>query len=130
MNRRVLICLALLGAATAACGPGYRTVVRVVDGVPRETRFVSPSAYLHYTRARVALERGLLDTANVELKRALVFDPDSPYLRVQLASVLDRQGRPGEATALVDGVLESDPDDPEALQLRARLSKSAGAAAK
>jgi predicted Zn-dependent protease len=124
------MCLVLLGAGLTACGPGHRTVVRVVDGVPLETRFVSPSAYLHYTRARIALDRGRLDQATTELNKALIFDPDSAYLQTQLASVLGRRGRPDEALALLDGVLESHPDDPEALQLRARLKRSAGAATK
>ncbi len=130
MNVRALICLVLLGVASTGCGPAPRTIVRIVDGVPRKTRFVSPSAYLHYTRARIALERGLLDEATVELKNALIFDPDSPYLQTQLASVLGRRGRPAEALALVDVVLDAHPDDPEALRLRVRLKKGLDSASK
>ena len=70
MNARALTILALLAALLAGCGPGHRTVVRVVDGVPRDTRFVSPSAYHYYARARIALERGLLDEARAWLTPA------------------------------------------------------------
>ena len=79
----VMICL-----VAGACGPGHgRTVVRIIDGTAQESRFVSPSAYLHYTRARIALNRGLLSEAIYQLEQALIFDPGSPHLLTQLASV-------------------------------------------
>ena len=113
----VLTCL-----AAGACGPGHgHTVVRIIDGTAQKSRFVSPSAYLHYTRARIALNRGLLSEAALQLEQALVFDPGSPYLLTQLASVKARKGQRPQGLDLLKKVLDQRPDYPEALRLRAQL---------
>lgn len=108
--------------AAGACGPGHgRTVVRIIDGTPQKSRFVSPSAYLHYTRARIALNRGLLSEATLQLEQALVFDPGSPYLLTQLASVKARTKQREQAMDLLDKVLKERPDYAEALRLKAQV---------
>lgn len=80
------------------------------------------SQYLRF-QADQAFRMG--DDAKAEqlLKSALIADPESPWTRLQLATVYQRQGRIRDANTLVDGLLAtgSDPVRPEALFVKASL---------
>lgn len=122
----IILLLLLLGPG---CGPSLdRQVIRVVDGEPRPTRFVSPSAYKHLLYARIYLARGRWQQAAHQLQRALFFDPDSPYLHTLRAEALVRQRLVEEARQELERALELRPGYPDALLLRAKLHWSGGQA--
>lgn len=55
------------------------------------------------------------------LKEALILDPSSPWVRLDLARLYQQQGRTREANTLIDGLLESNPRMAEALYVKALL---------
>lgn len=55
------------------------------------------------------------------LKKALLLDPSSPWIRMDLARIYQRQGRIREANTLVDGILQSHPDHADAIFIKANL---------
>lgn len=55
------------------------------------------------------------------LKEALILDPQSPWVRLDLARLYQRQGRTREANTLIDGLLDSNPRMAEALYVKALL---------
>jgi len=117
MNRAPHICLLLLLACPgiACVHSGETAVVRVIDGKPQASRFVSPTAYNHYLRSQVHLNRGKLPQAIKELRQALIFDPRSPYLHTKLADALRKNGDLKEAMAHLDRALGFREGFPEAL---------------
>ncbi len=94
-----LCCLALGCAATPAPtpAPARRPVRR------------SPSAYAHFIRSQLHLQRNEPRQAIEELNSALEFDPDSAYLIVQLAEVAFQQGYTNRALELCRRGLAIDP---------------------
>jgi len=81
----------LSGLLFAIClaGPG---AVRVEDrGAP---------AFEHFVRGEIYLQRGDLHDAEAELRYAIAFDHDSPYLRHTLDQVLTAQAHAGALTHL------------------------------
>lgn len=55
------------------------------------------------------------------LKEALILDPNSPWIRMDLARNYQRQNRIREANTLIDGLLTSYPRMPDALYIKALL---------
>ena len=119
-NRQALLALALLGLGACPSG-GPQTTVRLVDGRPQETRYVSAAAYEHYVQAQVALGRGRLQAAMDEFREALILDPDSPHLHTELATVLTQLGKLRDAHAELGEALRSRADYPDALVLQGQL---------
>ena len=119
-TRRAALALALLGLGACPSG-GPQTTVRLVDGRPQETRYVSAAAYEHYVQAQVALGRGRLQAAVGELREALILDPDSPHLHTELATVLTQLGKLRDAHAELRKALQSRADYPDALVLQGQL---------
>ncbi|WP_321945740.1 cellulose biosynthesis protein BcsC [Paraburkholderia sp. J10-1] len=77
-------------------------------------------------RADAAEQRGDLDAAHRILEDAQRADPDNPWLRLELARFELRQGHADEARELVDGLLASNPDNPDALYASALLAMQMG----
>ena len=61
------------------------------------------------------------EAAAEKLEDALLFDPFNPWARLALARQYQKLGDPGGANALLDNLLETHPDLPEALHARALL---------
>lgn len=59
------------------------------------------------------------------LEEALLWDPNSPWLRLELARLYHRSGAASEAFGLMDGLLQSRPDMPDALHAAALMSAEA-----
>ena len=78
--------------------------------------------YLRY-QADGAFREGNDLKAEKLLKEALIADPESPWTRLQLAGVYQRQHRTRDANTLIDGLLASGsvPVRPEALFVKASL---------
>ncbi|MGI4813202.1 MAG: tetratricopeptide repeat protein, partial [Janthinobacterium lividum] len=71
--------------------------------------------------ARVAEQRGDYATARSNLEDALLNDPDSPWIRLDLARIYMKQGALVNARSVMDGLLVSNPDLPDALYASALL---------
>ncbi len=85
-------------------------------------------AYYHYMLARRFQElagmnnRGdYLDKAIDEYKKAMAADPDSLFLRVELAELYFRMGRIDDAVRDAEAVLAVNPDQPDAHRLLAHI---------
>jgi tetratricopeptide (TPR) repeat protein len=104
-------------AVVVAVGCGGPETIRIIDGKPRATRYVTPSAYEHYLRARIHRERGNLRAAEQQLRAALLFDDQSPYLYAELGQVLLGLGHASQAAQQASKALSLDRTSPEALIL-------------
>ena len=76
--------------------------------------------------ARAATERGDTDAARSALEDALLNDPASPWVRLDLARIYLRMGAAAQARGVMDGLLLSNPNMPEALYAGALLASEAG----
>ncbi|MDM0020209.1 cellulose biosynthesis protein BcsC [Variovorax saccharolyticus] len=76
--------------------------------------------------ARSQIEAG--DTAGAQrtLEDAMLAAPDSPWVRLDLANIYRRQGMMAQARGVMDGLLMSQPDMPDALYASALLASDAG----
>lgn len=78
-------------------------------------------------RAAMAIaDKGDLFGAMHALEDALLWDPASPWLRLELARMYQAAGALNEARSVVDGLLLSNPDMPDALYASALMSADAG----
>lgn len=73
-------------------------------------------------QAKAASQRGDDAGAAVALQDALLNDPNNPWIRLDLARVYLRAGAVRDARGVVDGLLVSHPDLPDALYASALLS--------
>ncbi|MGJ7484908.1 cellulose synthase subunit BcsC-related outer membrane protein [Variovorax sp. LT2P21] len=76
--------------------------------------------------ARQQNERGDAAGAQRTLEDAMLANPDSPWLRLDLANIYRRQGLMPQARGVMDGLLMSQPDMPDALYASALLASDAG----
>ncbi|MBC8745765.1 MULTISPECIES: cellulose biosynthesis protein BcsC [Paraburkholderia] len=77
-------------------------------------------------RADAAAQRGDLSAARHILEDAQRSAPDNPWIRLELARYDLKQGHADEAKQLVDGLLVTNPDNPEALYASALLAMQMG----
>src|SRR3989344_4483730 len=77
-------------------------------------------------QARAATERGDTAAARAALEDALLNDPASPWVRLDLARLYLRMGAVAEARGVMDGLLLSNPHMPQALYATALLASEAG----
>ncbi|MGY4637711.1 cellulose synthase subunit BcsC-related outer membrane protein [Pseudomonas sp. TE24901] len=86
----------------------------------------SSSAKIKALRAtqmgKVADQRGDLKAAQAAYQQALDADPENPWTRFALARVYLRDGQIRNARALIDGLLKSQPNQPDALYTSTLLS--------
>ena len=90
-------------------------------------------ADLHYLLGMAELEEGHLDDAMATLARALELHPDYHAARIQLARALEASGDLVQAEEQVNLVLQSDPQNPQALEMSehwSRLHRRRGRSAK
>ncbi len=107
--------------ALAGCPVRHPPTVRMVDGKRHVSRYVSPGAYHHYLRYRIAMNRGHFQSAVQELQQALAFDAESPYLHTQLAGLLARYKMYEEAHEHLAKALKHRPGFPDALALQGKV---------
>ena len=81
---------------------------------------------LHIALAMCLEAEGALDAAVVEAKKGLSFTPDSASAALGTAKLLLRAGQADASRRQVDDVLEREPDNAEALGLRARIAVDQG----
>jgi len=78
----------------------------------------------YYMLGYEAFISGDWDNSLANYKRALEFDPKSPYLRAQIGHFLFRRGDVPGALAMVEEVLKENPDNVRALMLQAEIFDS------
>ncbi|WP_313079047.1 cellulose synthase subunit BcsC-related outer membrane protein [Pulveribacter sp.] len=76
-------------------------------------------------QARAAAERGDDQAARAALEDALLNDPGNPWVRLDLARLYLKVGATSEARGVMDGLLVSNPQMPEALYASALLASEA-----
>jgi tetratricopeptide (TPR) repeat protein len=76
-------------------------------------------------QAKAATERGDFNAARLALEDALLNDPASPWVRLDLARLYLQMGATRDARGVMDGLLVSNPNMPEALYASALLAAEA-----
>ena len=125
---------AALAVLAGCAGAQPRTAPRPdigTAGEPAETddqprRYVSARAHQHVVTALLARERDDHAAAARELREALLYDPESAYLRTLLAEELLRQGRMAEAERELGTALDANSRYAPAHVLSARVLLAAG----
>ncbi|RUA01965.1 MAG: hypothetical protein DSY89_03730 [Deltaproteobacteria bacterium] len=80
------------------------------------TRIVYPdSAYYHFLLAQQDRSAGRLEAAVLQIEKAVKLDPDSGYLKKELAGLWSEQKKNEKALEILKEVIEQDPDDVDAL---------------
>ena len=102
-----------------------------VDGMPPEQQASIGGldrlrAAVASGRAEAAEQRGDLAAAGRILEDAQRVDPNNPWIRLELARYELKQGHADAARELVDGLLASNPDNPDALYASALLAMQMG----
>ncbi|RZI69800.1 MAG: tetratricopeptide repeat protein [Variovorax sp.] len=77
-------------------------------------------------QARQQTEAGDVAGAQRTLEDAMLANPDSPWVRLDLANLYRRQGLMAQARGVMDGLLMSQPDMPDALYASALLASDSG----
>lgn len=103
----------------------------LIDKLPADRRdamgnFGELRANQALQRARAAEAGGDQAAARQALEQALQHDPNNPWARFALARIYLQLGAVPEARSLIDGLLASNPDDPQALYVSALLSAELG----
>jgi len=80
-------------------------------------------------KARQQADAGDAAGAQRTLEDAMLAAPDSPWVRLDLANIYRRQGLTAEARGVMEGLLMSQPDMPDALYASALLASETGDAA-
>jgi tetratricopeptide (TPR) repeat protein len=79
------------------------------------------TSYYHYIKSQLYLKRGNIDKAIHHLYQASQLDTDSLLLKVELAKFYLQQKKTGNALALLQSVLEAEPNHLEALILSGNI---------
>lgn len=77
-------------------------------------------------RARQQADAGDAAGAQRTLEDAMLAAPDSPWVRLDLANIYRKQGMVAEARGVMEGLLMSQPDMPDALYASALLASETG----
>ncbi len=120
--------LCLWAAAAVWAGQGTAPAAPSKPEESAEAAVDHAGAYYHYMLARRFQEmaglnnRGdYLDRAIAEYKKAMEADPESLFLRVELAELYARMGRIADAVRDTEGVLKINPDQEDAHRLLAHI---------
>lgn len=85
--------------------------------------YVSPRAYEHFLRSQIASQAGRHEEAADELRRALVSDGSSAYLRTEMAEELLVRGRLDEARNELEVAVRLDPGFADAYMDLGRIAR-------
>jgi len=101
--------------------------LKLIDSVsPAQRAKFAPSVKINALRAtqvgKLAEQRGDLKGAQAAYRQALDADPENPWTRFALARMYLRDGQIRAARALIDGLLKTQPNQPDALYTSTLLS--------
>ncbi|MDJ0721314.1 MAG: tetratricopeptide repeat protein [Desulfobacterales bacterium] len=112
----LFLCVALLAGCSTSSAT--KSSARTAEGS------IQPNAFYYYTEAQLLRDQGEGQAALEFMQKAMALDPDSRLLKRETA-VLYLQLKDDEAAlALLEALLEEQPDDVEALNLVGRLLQS------
>ncbi len=125
----ITLCLFWGGSLGAAQQPAPAESAKAPEQAPASVGAADHAkAYYHFMLARRYKElagvynRGdYIDRAIAEYKQAMAADPDSLFLRVELAELYAQVGRGGDSVHEAEAVLKIDPDYPDAHRLLANM---------
>jgi len=83
-----------------------------------------PNQYYWYTESQIQLRKGNLDNAVQFIHKAIEEDPESSFLKIELARLYLQQNNPSAALELMKAVLDKNPEDIESLILFGRIKQS------
>ena len=112
----LLLCIALLVGCTTS------TAKKSSTGTAE--RSIEPNAYYYYTEAQLLRDQGEGHAALENMQKAMALDPDSRLLKRETAVLYLQLKNDEAALALLEALLEEQPDDVEALNLVGRLLQS------
>jgi len=116
----IILCIISAAGCTTA---GWQT--RLSDRSPMpQTRDRSVNAYYLFSEAHLNLKQGRVDQAIEIMQQAQALDPESIYLRRELASLWLMKKDPAAAIELLDEILAEHPDDVETLILAGRIHQN------
>ena len=109
----------------SGCAPDWKKTLRSderqtgtsVDGVKSE------SPYYYFTEAQLHQNKGELDKAIQYLNKAILQDPESSYLQLELAILYLQQKDNTRALSIVEEVIKKDPDNIKALIIYGKLKQ-------
>ncbi|WP_426129478.1 cellulose synthase subunit BcsC-related outer membrane protein [Pseudomonas sp. DWP1b1] len=101
--------------------------LKLIDSVsPAQRAKFAPSVKINALRAtqvgKLAEQRGDVKGAQAAYRQALDADPENPWTRFALARMYLRDGQIRNARALIDGLLKTQPNQPDALYTSTLLS--------
>lgn len=121
-----VVALALFGClALPGCGFSFGPVTRVVDGIPEESRYISPEAYAAYARGTYFESRGELGAALDAYEQALDEDANSPEIYTRIGAVRCKTSF-SHAQRAFERALDLDPEYAPAWHERARCLAANG----
>ncbi len=120
MRRFFLPILMLLAAGLLVHGCGMSHCHRPLS---RNTgpENIRENRYYHFLEAQLAKDQGRLDKAISHMKKALAADDDSVFLQKELVVLYLQNNENSRALALIDEVLQDNPDDVSMLILAANI---------
>jgi tetratricopeptide (TPR) repeat protein len=120
--RYVLIMLCMI--SFAGCGlTDWGSRVPSREGLP-DAQVWPVNAYYLFSEAHLNLKKGNLDRAIELMQQALVHDPESVYLKRELAGFWLMKKDPTAAMRLLDEILVNHPDDIDTLILAGRIHQN------
>lgn len=124
MPRSLLRILLLSGVALLlqSCETGKMLPSMPVQKSPVQRQ---NNAYFYYLESQELSRQGKIPEAVAALQKAVNLDPDTGYLKRELAALYIQQNRDSEALELLGQVIADDPGDAEALLLKGRIHQNA-----
>src|SRR5262245_61434897 len=126
MSHRDAAVLVLALAMTSGCATLKPRWIRGSTPVLRPNIPADAVPMGAFVRGEAALQQNDMDTALTAFEKAVKADPDTPMLRLRLASLYVRTGQLGSARAQCVEVLKRQPDNLDALSLLAGIDTSLG----
>ncbi len=85
------------------------------------TSYTPDSSYYFFTKAQIARKKGDFEKAIEYLEKAIKIDPESLFLKRELALVYAQQNNKHKALAIINKILKNNPDDVETLILSGKI---------
>lgn len=111
--------LIIIGVIIIGCQGG--TPVPVQNTAPVSDSEPSARAYYYFTVAQLKLKQGDINESVWHLKQAIQHNPDSAYLKLEMANLLLIKKEARNALGFVQQVLVKTPDNVQALTLAGRI---------
>jgi tetratricopeptide (TPR) repeat protein len=99
----------------------HNPLEKTVDEIPPDSQLYTAPAIYYFTVAQLKLKEGNVNDSIFLLEKAIGFDPQSSYLKLELANLYIIKKSFHLALPVVQEVLENDPENVQALTLAGRI---------